>query len=89
MNQENMIITLMKEALIIILAVSAPPLLTAFIIGFIISIFQATTQIQEQTISYIPKTLGIFLVLILLMPWLLDQITRFSIRIMHTIPLIH
>ena len=55
----------MRDALIRVLIVSAPVILVAMIVGLIISIFQATTQIQEQTLSFVPKLAAIFITLII------------------------
>jgi len=60
-----------QQALLITLLLSAPPLLAALITGLIVSIFQAATQINEMTLSFIPKLVAIFVVLVLSGPWML------------------
>ena len=60
-----------QQALVITLLLSAPPLLAALITGLIVSIFQAATQINEMTLSFIPKLVAIFVVLVLSGPWML------------------
>jgi len=68
------------------LLLSAPLLLSALVIGLIVSIFQAATQINEQTLSFIPKLVGIFLVLILSGPWMMSMMVDFIRRLFGNIP---
>ena len=68
------------------LLLSAPLLLAALVIGLIISIFQAATQINEQTLSFIPKLVGMFLVLILAGPWMLQMMVDYIRRLFESIP---
>ncbi len=65
------VLSLAQQALLITLLLSAPPLLAALITGLIVSIFQAATQINEMTLSFIPKLVAIFVVLVLSGPWML------------------
>lgn len=69
---------IMKDAVMTIITVGAPLLLVALIVGVVISIFQATTQINEQTLIFIPKIIGILLVLLLLGDWMLTKLTGFT-----------
>ncbi|WMW82208.1 flagellar biosynthesis protein FliQ [Undibacterium cyanobacteriorum] len=70
MNPES-VMTMGRHAIEITLLISAPLLLVALIIGLIVSIFQAATQINETTLSFIPKLAGIFITLIVAGPWML------------------
>jgi len=74
-----------QNAIYHILILSAPMLLSALIVGLVISIFQATTQIQEQTLSFVPKVLAIFLVLMIAGPWLLTTLVEFTLSIFNQI----
>jgi flagellar biosynthetic protein FliQ len=74
------------EALYLTLKVSAPMLLSALIIGLIISIFQAATQINESTLSFIPKLVGVFLALVLTGAWMLAELTDFTRNLFLSIP---
>ena len=65
------VITMGRQAIEVTLMISAPLLLTALGIGLIVSIFQAATQINETTLSFIPKLVGVFLMLIIAGPWIL------------------
>jgi flagellar biosynthetic protein FliQ len=77
-----------REAVIVTLKMGVPIMLVALIVGLVISLFQALTQIQEMTLSFIPKMIAIFLSLLLLMPFLLSTLTTFTQgiaeRIIHT-----
>lgn len=66
-----------SEALFLIIKVSAPILLVSLAVGLVISIFQTVTSIQEQTLTFVPKIIAVFLTLILLGNWILTQITEF------------
>jgi len=75
-----------RQAIEMTLILSGPLLLAALAIGLIISIFQAATQINEQTLSFIPKLLGMFLVLILAGPWMLQMMVDYIRRLFESIP---
>ena len=75
-----------RQAIEMTLLLSAPLLLAALVIGLIISIFQAATQINEQTLSFIPKLLGMFMVLILAGPWMLQMVVDYIRRLFESIP---
>ena len=64
------VLTLAQRALEITLLMSAPPLLAALLTGLLVSVFQAATQINEMTLSFIPKLVAIFVVLVLFGPWM-------------------
>ena len=72
------VVKLAQEALLITLVVSAPPILVSLIVGLVISVFQAATQIQEQTLTFVPKTLMVFLTLMLVGGWILGYVVRFA-----------
>jgi flagellar biosynthesis protein FliQ len=74
-------INMCRKAVETILLVSAPMLLAGMIIGLLISIFQAATQINEQTLSFIPKIVAVFLTLLIFGPWIIRIITAFTIGI--------
>ena len=75
-----------RQAIEMTLILSGPLLLAALAIGLIISIFQAATQINEQTLSFIPKLLGMFMVLILAGPWMLQMMVDYIRRLFESIP---
>ena len=77
---------LMKALLWRAMLVSGPVLLAALVVGLLVSVLQAATQLQEMTLSYIPKLLVTALVLAALGPWMLHQITEFAVYVIRLIP---
>ena len=75
---EDYILQLAREGLYLVVIASGPPLLASLTIGLLISIFQATTQIQEQTLTFVPKLVGVFLSLAIAGPWIGAQLVRFT-----------
>ena len=71
------VVTIANDALYIIIKVSAPILIVSLIVGLIISIFQTVTSIQEQTLTFVPKVLSIFLTIMLLGHWMLTSMSDF------------
>ncbi len=80
------VMTIGQQAMELTLMVSAPLLLTALIIGLIVSIFQAATQINEMTLSFIPKLIGMFAVLIISGPWMIGILLDYMTRLFSSIP---
>lgn len=80
------IVTLMREGIGIILMISAPILIAALLVGLIVAIFQATTSIQEQTLTFVPKILAILGMLALLAGWMLSVLRGYFISLMDLIP---
>ncbi len=74
------------ETFKIALILSLPALLVGMFIGLAVSIFQATTQINEATLSFIPKVIGIVVVIVLTMPWMMNEMQDFTIRMFNMIP---
>lgn len=74
--------TLMQDMMLTTLIVSAPMLIAALVIGLVISVFQAATQINEQTLSFVPKIVVVFGVFGALFPWMMQLIMEFNGRIM-------
>jgi flagellar biosynthetic protein FliQ len=80
------VMTLGRHAMEIMLMVAAPLLLVALGIGLIISIFQAATQINESTLSFIPKLIGIFAALVIAGPWMLTVMLDYMRQVFTSIP---
>ena len=76
MTQE-MVISIAERAIFIVLIVSGPLLMVALVSGLIVSIFQATTSIQEQTLAFVPKIVAVLVALIFFGAWMLSQITSY------------
>jgi flagellar biosynthetic protein FliQ len=79
-------IELVKAMLFQALALSAPILLTAMVIGLGVSLFQAVTSIHEQTLSFVPKVLGIMAILIIALPWIVRSTMEFTTMMIERIP---
>ena len=80
------VISIGREALEIMLLVSAPLFIAALVTGLLVSVFQAATQINEATLSFVPKLLVIFVTLIVAGPWMLTLLTDYMRRIFESIP---
>jgi flagellar biosynthetic protein FliQ len=80
------VINLVQQTLEVTILVSAPLLLTALVTGLVVSVFQAATQINEMTLSFIPKLLAIFAALMLAGPWMLNLLVDFTRRLIEGIP---
>jgi len=85
----NAIITLLRQGLFLVLLLSAAPMLASLVIGLTVSMFQAVTQLQEQTLSYVPKVVGVLITLAILGPWMMAQTVRFAQTLFDSIPLVH
>jgi flagellar biosynthesis protein FliQ len=83
---ESQIIQVTREGLYLILLISAPPILASLVIGMIISLFQAMTQVQEQTLTFAPKIVIVFGVLAILGPWIGSQLVRFTFSLFDQFP---
>ncbi|UHA73924.1 flagellar biosynthesis protein FliQ [Paenibacillus sp. 481] len=79
------IIGLAGEAVFATLKISAPMLAVALIVGLIISVFQATTQIQEQTLAFVPKIIAVLVVMLLFGPWMLTSMVDFTHTILNNL----
>ncbi len=85
----NAIITLLREGLFLVLLLSAAPMLASLVVGLTISMFQAVTQLQEQTLSYVPKVVGVLITIAILGPWMITQTVRFAQTLFDSIALAH
>jgi flagellar biosynthetic protein FliQ len=85
MNQDT-VISIITRTMEVALKVSLPILLVGLIIGLVISVFQAVTQIQEQTLSFIPKVLGLVVVIVVAGPWMLGEIVNWTTELYSSIP---
>lgn len=81
------VLKLAQDAIRTILMVSAPMLIFSLVVGLIVSIIQAVTQIQEATLSFVPKIVAVFLSLIIFGPWILQLITQFTTGLLNNLNL--
>ena len=85
MNQD-IVITLLQKMFILTLEISVPILLVGVVLGLLVSIFQTVTQIQESTLTFVPKIVGCVLLLIFLMPWMFSVFITTVNEFMNMIP---
>ena len=78
----SLILALAREALVLMILASLPPIGASLVVGFFMSLVQATTQIQESTLSVVPKLCAAVLALIVTGPWIGAQLTRFTARLL-------
>lgn len=77
-----------RHAIYITIIVASPMLLTALVVGLVISIFQAATQINEATLSFIPKLFGILAILVIIGPWMITVMTDYMRQVFTSIPMV-
>jgi flagellar biosynthesis protein FliQ len=85
MNQDT-VVSLATQAMTLSLEIAGPILLLGLIIGLLVSIFQAVTSIQEQSLSFIPKIVGVAVLIVVLGPWMLDQLVTWAQNLYMSIP---
>ncbi|HEX8818428.1 MAG TPA: flagellar biosynthesis protein FliQ [Archangium sp.] len=83
MHQLN---SILQQALYLVILVSVPPVLMALVVGLLVAVFQATTQLQEQTLSFAPKLVAVFGILALAGPWIGSQLVRFTFHVFDQFP---
>lgn len=77
-----------RDALLVTMLIAAPPLLAGLAVGLVISIFQAVTQIQEFTLTFIPKILAVFVATMIFLPWMLQVFLGYSTSLFIQIPML-
>lgn len=82
----ELVVELAQKAIKVTLLVSLPILGIGLIVGVVVSILQAATQIQEMTLTFVPKILSMLVGLLLLLPWIMNQVTSFALEILNNLP---
>lgn len=82
----DMVIKLAEQSIYTIIIISAPMLLIALAVGLLVSVFQAMTQIQEQTLAFIPKILAVFISLVVFGPWMLTTLLDYTRNLFQSLP---
>jgi len=85
---DGVVVSLAQDALMTAMLVSAPILIVSLVIGLIISVFQAMTQINEVTLTFVPKILGVFAIAAVMGPWMVGTMVSYTTRLYATLPLI-
>lgn len=82
---ESVVVSIVKETLYTGMLIGGPILILSLVVGLLISIFQATTQIQEQTLSFIPKLIVVAITLVIGGAWMLNELIQFTNKIMNMV----
>lgn len=81
----DFVIGLAGSAVFTVLKASAPMLVLALVVGLLVSVFQATTQIQEQTLAFVPKIVAVFVSIIIFGPWILNTVVDFAYQLLNNL----
>lgn len=84
-----MVVSIVRDAFYYIIIICGPLLLVSLIVGLIISIFQAATSISEQTLTFVPKLIAVFLVSVIILPFMISNIKTFTIELINMIPMLN
>ncbi|MDY0043115.1 MAG: flagellar biosynthesis protein FliQ [Syntrophales bacterium] len=82
----DIVIGMAKEAVEVTLLLSAPMLLVGLAIGLVVSILQAVTQVQEMTLTFVPKIIGVMLALVIALPWMINLMVAYTENLFASIP---
>jgi flagellar biosynthetic protein FliQ len=82
----QMVVDLARSAITIALLVAAPMLIVALVVGLVVSILQAVTQIQEQTLAFVPKLVAVAVVFLLALPWIMQTLVKYTTELFRSIP---
>jgi flagellar biosynthetic protein FliQ len=85
MNQDT-VVSLATQAMTLAIEVAGPMMLVGLVVGLVVSIFQAVTSIQEQSLSFIPKIIGLAALIVILGPWMLGQLVTYTQNLFLSIP---
>jgi flagellar biosynthetic protein FliQ len=81
-----LVVDLARNAIMLALLIAGPMLIVALLIGLTVSILQAVTQIQEQTLAFVPKLVGVGLVFLLALPWMLQLLVKYTTELFRSLP---
>ena len=82
---QDQVLSIFKEALWLVLELSGPMLIISIVIGLVIAIFQAATQIHEQTLTFVPKLVAIAVILLITGPWMMNVMNDFTVKLFEMI----
>lgn len=83
---EQLALTIFRNGLMTILFAAAPILITALVVGVVIAIFQSLTQIQEMTLTFVPKIIAVFIALMIFFPWMMQIMSQYAVDLITNIP---
>jgi flagellar biosynthetic protein FliQ len=81
-----LVVDLARDALVLAVTLAGPLLLVALVVGLVVSVFQAVTSIQEQTLSFVPKLFAVGIVFLALLSWMLQQMVRYTTELFRSLP---
>ena len=81
-----LVVDLARNAIMLALLIAGPMLLVALLIGLTVSILQAVTQIQEQTLAFVPKLVGVSVVFLLALPWMMQLLVKYTTELFRSLP---
>ena len=81
-----LVVDLARNAIMLALLVAGPMLVVALLVGLTVSVLQAVTQIQEQTLAFVPKLIGVSVVFLLALPWLMQLLVKYTTELFHSLP---
>jgi flagellar biosynthetic protein FliQ len=84
---DSFIVQVVREALMLVLIIAVPILVSGMLVGLVISVLQAATQIQEQSLTFVPKLLVVLIILIVLAPWIINVLVGYTNELYAKIPL--
>ena len=85
---QALVIDLARNAIMLALLVGGPLMLVALIVGLVVSVFQAVTSIQEQTLSFVPKLIAVSVAFLVALPWMMEMMVRYTTDLFRSIPTI-
>ena len=85
---QAMVIDLARNAVMLALLVGGPLMLVALVVGLVVSVFQAVTSIQEQTLAFVPKLIAVSVALLVALPWMIEMMVRYTTDLFRSIPMI-
>jgi len=86
---DSFVVELVRNAFYYVFIICGPMLIASLIVGLIISIFQAATSISEQTLTFVPKLIVVFLVSVIMLPFMISNLKKFTIDLFNLIPTLH
>jgi len=81
-----LVVDLARNAIMLALLIAGPMLVVALLVGLTVSILQAVTQIQEQTLAFVPKLIGVSVIFLLALPWILQLLVKYTTELFRSLP---
>ena len=82
----DLVLRAVREGLVLAILLSAPPLLASLLCGFVVGIVQTATQVQDQTLAFVPKLVGVSVVFLLALPWILQLLVKYTTELFRSLP---